>query len=218
MNPAERVRGLVRAGAVGPDEGRRLLAALGQDGEAPARSTAWLLVNPFDRFGGGVAASAGLVIGALGFWVTRFGVRFDGFLDLHVNRVHVASLRVALVEQLVAWLLPALLFWAYARTVNRHARPIDFLGMTGLARLPFVLAACPIALLSPDVTRLPLQVSPALLAVALLGVAALAWYVTLLYQGFKSASGLRGTRLVVGFVTMALAAEVASKLVLALTS
>jgi hypothetical protein len=218
MNPTERVRGLVRAGAVGPDEGRRLLAALGQGGEAPPRSTAWLLVNPFDRFGGGVAAAAGLVVGALGMGSTRLGVRFDGFLDLHVNRAHVASLRVALVEQLVSWLLPALLFWAYARTVSRHARPIDFLGMTGLARLPFVLAAGPIALLSPDVTRLPLQVSPALLAIALLGAAALAWTVTLLYQGFKSASGLRGTRLVAGFLTMVLASEAASKLVLALTS
>jgi Yip1 domain len=218
MNPAERVRGLVRAGAVGPDEGRRLLAALGQADAAPTRSPAWLLVNPFDRFGGGVAASAGLVVGALGVWATRFGVRFDGFLDLHANRTHVASLRVALVEQLVSWLLPALLFWAYARTASRHARPIDFLGMAGLSRLPFVLAAVPIALLSPDVTRLPLQITPALLIIALLGVAALAWTVTLLYQGFKSASGLRGARLVVGFVTMALASEVASKLVLALTS
>ena len=56
MTPAERVRRLVESGSVAPDEGARLLAAMS---EAPARSRLWLLVDPFERFGGGTAAIAG---------------------------------------------------------------------------------------------------------------------------------------------------------------
>jgi len=212
MNPVERVRRLVEAGTVAPEEGERLVAAMDR---APGRSPLWLLVNPFDRFGGGVAAAAGVVVGALGIGATRLGAHFDGFLDLHVSRAHVSPIRVALVEQVAAWLLPAALFWAYARVFARHVRVVDFVGMIGLARLPLVLAAFPVALLVPDVHALPIALTPALLAVVLIVLVSLGWYVTLLYQGFKNASGLRGGKLVGGLVAMIVAAEVASKLLLA---
>jgi hypothetical protein len=215
MTPVERVRGLVDAGTVAPEEGERLLAAIARE---PVRSPIWVLVNPFDRFGGGVAVAIGVVVSALSVWVTRLGIRFDGFLDLHVAHAHLPDLRISVIEQLAAWVLPAFLFWAYARAVARHVRPIDFLGMIGLARLPLLLAALPIALLSADVSGQPTKLTPALLAIIFIVFGCVPWNITLLYQGFKNASGLRGPKLVGGMIAMVVVAEAASKLVLALVS
>ena len=39
----------------------------------------------------------------------------------------------------------------------------------------------------------------------------IAWMITWLYQGFKNASGLRGPKLVGGFIGMVILAEVVSK-------
>src|SRR5450432_3037236 len=112
MTPADRIRRLVAAGTVAPEEGARLLDAMGH--ERPHLSRFALLVNPFDRFGGGFATGLGAAIAALSLGIARFGIRFDGFLDLHtVNGV--VTLRTALLDQVVAWLIPAILFFAYSR-------------------------------------------------------------------------------------------------------
>ena len=213
MTPAERVRRLVEAGSVAPDEGARLLAAMS---EAPARSRLWLLVDPFDRFGGGTAAIAGAIISVLGIAVSRLGVRFDGFLDLHVDRAVVPPFRVALSDQLVAWLLPAVCFWAYARVFTRHVRLVDFVGKTGLARLPTLIGALVLVPLMPEHLAVPPEITPALLAVALVAVVFGVANVTLLYYGFKNASGLTGAKLVGGFIGLLIGVEALSKLLLVL--
>jgi hypothetical protein len=212
MTPVERVRPLVQAGKVAPEEGERLIAALAQQ---PRRSPFWLLFNPFDRFGGGVAATLGILVCVLSLWTTRLGVHFDGFLDLHVSRRHVPTLAVSLWEQAAAWLLPALLFWGYAWIITRHARLVDFVGMVGLARVPLLLAAVPVAYLSPESPAIPPQLTPALLVIVLIVLPCVAWVFTLLYQGFKNASGLNGAKLVGGFIGIVVLAEVASKVALA---
>lgn len=212
--PAERVRHLVEAGTLAPEEGERLLAAM----EQPPRSRLSAMLNPFERFGGGAAALAGLVIAALSTLVALLlGVRFDGFLDLHIPP-SAPPLRVAVVDQLSAWLVPALCFWAYARVLQRHVRMIDFVGMVGLARLPLLLAAVPVRSMTRSLLADPTKPGPLALAgicVALLFVAA---NITLLYGGFKNASGLTGRKLVVGFIVLLIGAEIVSKLALGLAS
>jgi hypothetical protein len=211
MTPAERVHRLVASGSVAPEEGARLLAAMS---EAPPRSRLALLVNPFERFGGGTAAALGAVISVASIAVSRFGVRFDGFLDVHVNRAALPSLHVAIVDQLVGWLLPALCFWVYARILTRHVRIIDFVGMVGLARLPSLLSALVLVPLMPADVTVSMKLSPSLLAIALVAVVFGVANVTLLYNGFKNASGLMGVKLVGGFIGLVIAIEALSKVVL----
>ena len=138
-SPSERIRHLVASGKVAPEEGDRLLAAMGEGRSSSNKSSKSIistLINPFDRFGGGVAAIAGLTISVLSILVAHLGnVRFDGFFDLHVGHV-TPSILTSLSDQAVAWLLPALCFFAYARIFTRHVRLIDFIGMVGLARFP----------------------------------------------------------------------------------
>jgi hypothetical protein len=143
------------------------------------------------------------------------GVHFDGFLDLHVSRRHVPALENSLLEQVAGWPLPALLFWGYAGTVVRHARVVDFVGMVGLARVALLVAAVPVAYLSPESPAVPIKLTPELLVIVLIGLSGIAWYFTLLYQGFKNASGLNGAKLLGGFIGISILAEVGSKVVLA---
>ena len=215
MTPAERVRRLMEAGSIAPDEGARLLAAMS---EAPARSRLALLVDPFERFGGGTAAIAGAAISLASIAVSRLGVRFDGLLDMHVHRGVAPPLSVALLDQVVGWILPALCFWAYARVFARLVRLIDFVGMAGLARLPILLSALVTLPLLPsglEKGAIP-DLTPGLLVIALAGLVFLVLNITLLYKGFKNASGLEGRRLVLGFVGLVVLVEGLSKLVLLL--
>ncbi|WP_437679191.1 YIP1 family protein [Sorangium sp. So ce131] len=212
--PDERVRALVRDNVLKPAEGERLLATMSP---RPARRGFRLALNPFERFGGGVAAAAGLGVAALSVAITRLSVRFDGFLDLHATPQAI-SYPAALLEQALVWPLPALLFWAYARLLRRDVRFIDFLGATGLARAPLALSGLLLGLLAAPVPAtsppaLP-SFTPGLVVALLAGVLCVVWFLTLLYQAFKSASGLRGAALIAGFVGLVIASEVASKVAL----
>jgi hypothetical protein len=90
--------------------------------------------------------------------------------------------------------------------------------MVGLARLPLLLASVPLALLTPSHPSIPPRLTPALAAVVVIALACVAWNITLLYQGFKNASGLRGPKLVGGFIAIVILAEAISKVVLAVAS
>ena len=57
---------------------------------------------------------------------------------------------------------------------------------------------------------------PALAVIVSVTLAALGWMITLLYRGFKHASGLAGAGVVAGFIGIAVASEVASKVVLSI--
>jgi hypothetical protein len=116
----------------------------------------------------------------------------------------------------VAWPLPALMFWAYARVVGGHARVVDFLGMIGIARLPIALSGVPIALLTPAKVAFPVHVTPGLVAIVPIVIVSVVWCFTWLTTGFRNASGLRGSKLAVGLIATAIAAEIASKAVLVL--
>jgi len=121
------------------------------------------------------------------------------------------------LEQVLAISLPALVFWAYTLLFERRARLVDFLGMTGLARLPLLLVGPPLAWLMAPHAIDPhgkLHASPSLLLILVVGMLALAAHLGLLFQGFKNASGLRGARLGAGFAALVLLCEVASKAVL----
>ncbi|MBC8069156.1 MAG: hypothetical protein IAG13_12550 [Deltaproteobacteria bacterium] len=182
--------------------------------EAPPQSRLAMLVDPFERFGGGTAVVFGAVISIASIAASRLGIRFDGFLDFHVSPSHTPALWTSVADQLVGWLLPAACFWAYARVLNRHVRAIDFLGMAGLARLPILIGALATFPLTPPSLPIPTELTTRMLVVLPIALACGAANITLLYKGFKNAAGLTGTRLVGGFVGLVVFVEVLSHVAL----
>ena len=206
----ERIKQLARAQSLDPADAERLLDAV-----RPSSERRRILSNPFDRWSGEVTSLAGVVVALGGLATSRLGVRYDGALDLHVVKGAV-PIGVALADQLVAFVLTAVVMWGAARFVSR-ARFVDVLGAVGLSRAPIVLVAVPLALLVPLLPKNPTAPpNLALLGVvvfALVGIGAQIW---LLVLGFRTASGIRGGKLAVAIVGGLFVAELVTKAALAL--
>jgi hypothetical protein len=210
----ERIQSLVQKGALPSREAEVLLAAVG----APSRTGWRLLLDPLERFGAVQLTLVGLVGALVGMALEYSGLVFDGYLDLHITP-HAWRLAPSAVRALAAWPLGAFVLWLVSVVAGRRGRLIDFLGLVGVARLPSVLLAIPIAVIlaahggpvaTPGVLPVPV---PALLAITALGLGGVACFIVLSYRGFVTASGLRGPKRVVAFVAGTLLAEVASKII-----
>jgi hypothetical protein len=177
-----------------------------------------VIFRPFDRLSTGASlavAAGGGFVALLVAW--GLDVRFDGVLDAHLaSRV---DLLQALVDLAVAWPLLAAAMWLGGRSLRSRGRLVDYLGAVGLARWPLVLSALILALLIDRPARDALAAmqlpSPGiLLLLVLVTIPLVVWFVALLYQGYRTASGLRGGRLVASFIVVLVVAEVVSKLTL----
>jgi hypothetical protein len=190
------------------------------------------IYNPFKRLRGGSALSVGLlVLMALGLASWAGGLHLDGALDMHYNPQAEPSATQVAVESVVAWFSLAVCLWLAGLLVGSGRRsPLDYLGMTAVARWPYI----PMALLSSKwalgkflgrlIEVLPNEtfrmhpeaaMSPEFLVLMLAVMLFTAWGITLLVFAFKEASQTTGWRLTIGVIGGLLLAEVVSKLALA---
>lgn len=208
-SPEERIRELARARGLEAADTEGLLAAV--------RPVTRKSKNPFDRWSGESTAAIGAGLALVALATSRLGIRYDGALDMHVTKDAV-PLATALLDQLVAVPLTALIFWVVARLVARGVRFVDILGVVGASRLPIVTIAVPIALITPHLPKDPTRPNAALfvmIALALIGVGA---HITLLVLGFRATTAARGGRLAGAFIGALVSAEVITKIVLALAT
>ncbi len=208
----ERIKELARAQSLDATDAARLLDAV----RPSAGERHGPLTNPFDRWSGETTSIIGAVVALAGLATSRFGVRYDGALDLHVVRGPV-SIGVAVLDQVVAVGLTAVVMWAAARCVSR-ARFVDVLGAVGVSRAPAVLIAVPLALLVPLMPHDPTKPNAAMLGMALIAIVGIVGQIWLLVLGFRTASGARGGRLALAVVSGIVAAEIVTKLALFLVS
>jgi hypothetical protein len=211
MRSAEqRVRDLVRAGAIDEDQGAALVEAIKPSAEA---TPPWWTA-PFARWSGEVTAAVGALAAAIELGSAWLGVRFAGTLDIHAASKG-ATLHEAALDQLVAWPLSAFVMWAVVWPSRRTTRFVDVLGVVGAARLPGALAAPILALLHPfggEGHRLgPTAVLGLTLALGSLGM-----QLYLLLSGLLTVSGARKARDAALVVTAVVIAEIVSKVALEL--
>ena len=126
----------------------------------------------------------------------------------------------ALYEQLLAWPVTALVFWAIARPVAGQGRFVDFFAAVGVARLPLLPMAA-ILLATRDASAQALagllegqMPSVGFVAMTLASVPFAVWFVALLVTGLRTASGLRGGKLAWVAVGAIVAAEILTKVAL----
>jgi hypothetical protein len=177
---------------------------------AVARS-AW---NPFERWSGEVTTAIGVLASIGGIATSRLGVRYDGALDLHLSS-RAVPIAQAVVDQVLAFPLTALVFVIAARRLAPTVRIVDVVGAVGLSRVPVVLGAIPLALLTSAVRIDPTKPSAALLVIALLALAVVGAQIFSLVVGFRTATGARGGALASTFVIALVVAEIVSKVIVA---
>ncbi|MCA1752138.1 MAG: hypothetical protein ABR572_10520 [Cryomorphaceae bacterium] len=189
-----------------------------------------MLFNPFERYAGIQALTAGVVIAVLAaLGASFFQTRFDGVLDAHYNSGDVEFV-TAISDQLINASCAFIIFYALSVILGaRGLRPIDMLGTLMLARAPYVLmplgnvggymsAHGEAVMKSIESDPLNPDLGPilAMLPVILLSIVLVAWMIALFFNAWKVCTNFKGVRLIGGFIAALFLAEVLSKLVLAL--
>jgi hypothetical protein len=212
-------------------EGDALLAAM----RAAKRFSFLLLVDPFERVStfamlaiGAVAAGLSvLIVSGLGLPPLKSGgIRFDGFMDVHMPAGAV-GVPLAVGEQLAVWPLSALALWLVALAFERKSRLVDFLAVTGLARAVMLVGGVLISAVAPPSAAMAELAKNAvanpgaalgavshMIPMAAIALVFLGWFITASVFGFRHASSLRGEKLAGAFVLALVLAETVSKVAL----
>jgi len=217
----KRVLDMIEQGKITSAEGGTLLRAMSGDRKFRFR----MLFDPYERIGTVVSLIVGLATAAASVaTAVHFDIRYDGFMDLHMGTGAVSPATAA-IDQLVALPVSALILWLIALPFARKARFIDFLATLGVARTLQLVAGLVLAPLTPDpsvlegMARDPLAATGDIVGMLPMIVAAVvlvSWFIAALVFAFRHASGLRRGKLAVAFVVAIFAAEIISKLALAL--
>ncbi len=220
MSDAKRkVLDMVEQGKISSGEGDSLLSAMSDEKRFGFKT----LFNPYERVGTLPGIIVGLVVAAASVGVAMYmNVRYDGFMDIHMGAGRVA-VGVAIIDQLIAWPVSALILWLVALPFARKSRFVDFLAVLGIARVLQLIGGLALPLLTPDVEVMARMASDPMSAAGevvgmipmiIVAVVIIAWFIATLVFGFRHASGLRGGKLVIAFLIGIFVAEAASKLLL----
>jgi hypothetical protein len=223
MRQEERVLAMARAGTISQEEADRLLAALHVSrGERPSRIS--FLIQPMDVLSPRAASTVAIAITLASLIVARLGVRYDGALDLH-RVTGTPPWPIILFDAANAVILTGAVLWLVARLFAARVRFVDFVMTVALARLAQVCAGLMAVVAIPNPEAMMRAVldavtnkTPVDITILLGGIVLLpffAWFLSLLYFGFRTSSGLSPARTAVALAAGLVAAEVLSKLALA---
>lgn len=192
------------------------------------------LLNPFERYTEGQLLTVGISAGIAGSLLAYvFNGRFDGVVDLHfLQEVAWHEPFTDNLIVLICLLAPLLLLGKY---INSKTRIIDITTAILIARIPFLVL--PLFNINGYMQRLAEEITRSvgegamngsttleftlggmemvgLIVFAGVSILAVVWSITLLYNGFKTASNAKTISHKVLFALAIIAAEMLSKIVI----
>jgi hypothetical protein len=188
-----------------------------------------ILFNPFEQFLErplillGIAATI-----VLSMTAAYFNARFDGVLDLHFSSP--TFMADTLMDNALNIVILSLSLFTLGKIRNNKTRLIDIFATSLIARIPYYFLAFfnwnNIILIESEKLRLQFQKAQPgtvpqfentqmllLFVFAGVSIVFLAWFIYLLYQGYKVATNAKGTAEVVLFGITLIIAEVISKII-----
>lgn len=186
-----------------------------------------ILLNPFVKFSETQLLVIGIIAAIGGSLIaSTFGITYDGIIDVHI--IEEITFLSSIKQNFVLLLLITVLLFILGKIINPKTRFIDILNSSLLFRIPFYISALLVSL--PMMTRLEKEVAkninsldkiniePAdligILLISILLIGLLIYAITLLFQGFKTATNAKKPAHYISFAVTILLAEMLSKIVL----
>ena len=187
------------------------------------------LFNPFEKFSGrplillGIAATV-----LLSMTGSYFNARFDGVLDLHfLTPTYFVN---TLTDNIINVIILSISFFTLGKIRNKKTRFIDIFSASLISRIPYYFVPFLnwnniLLLESKKVMDTFLALQPGqvpnfdniqialLVLFSCISFVFLAWFVYLLYQGYKVATNAKGSIEIVLFGVTLIAAEIVSKII-----
>jgi len=186
-----------------------------------------LLFNPFKRYSEQQLLAFGLITAIAGVACASLtNTHFDGVLDTHFGKD--VSLKTAALQSIINSISIILVFYPIGKWINSKTRLIDIFNISLIIKIPAYLMM-PLninnwaysktePLLEAISDPFALQFTPELILflviTSILGLLILVWLIVLLYNGFKVATNLKGTKHIIMFIVAIIVAEIVSKLLL----
>jgi len=186
-----------------------------------------LLFKPFEKYSEKTLLLVGSIFTVIGsFLAYNFSFRFDGVIDLHIapNVLFYQTL----LDNLINISCLVLFLYISAKYINRKTRLIDILTTAIVARIPLYILPVfningvvgkatedIIQYANPElIDQIPFSNLFLIVVFAIISILFLAWYVALLFNGFKVASNAKGIVPIILFSISLLFAEILSKLLI----
>lgn len=168
-----------------------------------------------------VGISAALVASVLAYFLNA---RFDGLFDMHFTTQ--IEMFHPLIDNGINILLSALVLFGIGKYINKKTRFVDVLAVAAVARIPyyplmfvnvkgFMKAATDVIMANANpenIGNIPPTSLAIILCFALVAIAAIIWYIMLLYRGFKVATNAKGNSALGLFIVAVLIIEFITKL------
>ncbi len=188
-----------------------------------------LLFNPFKKYSeqqllvfGFITAVAGVV------FATLTNTHFDGVLDTHFGKQ--VSIKTAVLQSVINIVSIVVVFYPLGKWINSKTRLIDVFNISLIIKIPaYFMMPLNIngwaysktePLLEAMVNPFNLQFTPETIVFltisSILAILAFVWLIILLYNGFKVATNLKGTKHIIMFTIVIIASEIISKVLLML--
>lgn len=184
-----------------------------------------ILMNPFETQTEqkllSVGISAALVASVLAYFLNA---RFDGLFDMHFTTQ--IEMFHPLIDNGINILLSALVLFGIGKYINKKTRFVDVLAVAAVARIPyyplmfvnvkgFMKAATDVIMANANpenIGNIPPTSLAIILCFALVAIAAIIWYIMLLYRGFKVATNAKGNSALGLFIVTVFIIEFITKL------
>ena len=183
-----------------------------------------ILKNPFETYSEfKLIKFGGLLTVIFSYIAFLLYYRMDGLLDMHFSdQVHMYQ---PLIDNLINIFTCSIFLYILGLYINRKTRFIDMLAVSIVARIPLypllllninnVLKDASANIMEHATPESINQISGGaltlILVFAVFAIAALIWYMILLYNGFKTATNSKGGKAIALFIIMVLIIELVTK-------
>lgn len=186
-----------------------------------------VLFNPFEKYSEKTLLIFGITATVLGSLLGYLlNARFDGIIDMHL--VQEVRFQNILIDNLINTLVLFILFFAFGKIINPKTRAIDILNVSMICRIPMYLVALGniggyleratqnmidgIDLENlQNVPQFELLDLSVILIFSVISIGFLVWMIVLFWKGFKTATNTKGTKNIIIFIVLFIAAEILSK-------